>query len=50
MEVSASIFPAKVVVVPNVAEEPTCQKMLHGCAPFISNTSEPLAVMRVLPI
>ena len=49
MLVSAKIFPTKLVVVPSVAELPTCQKTLHGAAPLISTTDEPLAVVRVLP-
>jgi hypothetical protein len=50
MLVSAKTFPTKLVVEPSVAELPTCQKTLHGAAPFISTTDEPLAVVRVLPI
>jgi len=50
MLVSAKIFPTKLVVEPSVAELPTCQKTLQGLAPLISNTDEPLAVVRVLPI
>jgi hypothetical protein len=50
MLVSAKTFPTKLVVVPSVAELPTCQKTLHGAAPLISTTDEPLAVVRVLPI
>jgi hypothetical protein len=50
MEVSATIFPAKLVVVPNVAELPTRQKTWRGRAVLISTTLDALAVMRVLPI
>ena len=37
------------VVVPSVAELPTCQKTLHGEPPLISTTDEAVAVVRVLP-
>jgi hypothetical protein len=37
-EVDARIEPAKFVVVPKVAELPTCQNTLHACAPFSSAT------------
>jgi len=50
MLVSARMFPTKVVVVPTVAELPTCQKTLHGEPPLISRTDELLAVVSVLPI
>jgi hypothetical protein len=50
MLVSAKIFPTNFVVEPSVAELPTCQKTLHGAAPLINSTDEPLAVVRVLPI
>ncbi len=37
--VSAAItVPTNFVPVPSVAEEPTCQKTLHACAPLISCT------------
>jgi hypothetical protein len=36
IDVEARIEPAKLVVVPRVAELPTCQKTLHACAPFSS--------------
>lgn len=51
--VSARIFPAKSVLVPRVAELPTCQKRLgSGCPPLalIKSTIELLAVVSVLPI
>ena len=50
MEASARILPLKSVVVPSVAELPTCQKIRQGCAPLISKTLALLAVMSVLPI
>jgi len=36
MLASAKMFPTNLVVVPRVAELPTCQKTLHGLAPLIS--------------
>jgi len=45
----AVTVPTKVVVVPMVAELPTCQKTLHACAPPWSATRLPLAVMSVVP-
>ena len=50
MLVSARMFPANEVVVPSVAELPTCQKTLHCDPPLIITTEEPLAVVSVLPI
>src|SRR5450759_48915 len=47
---SARIFPANDVVVPRVAELPTCQKTLHTDPLLITTTDEPLAVVSVLPI
>jgi len=44
------MLPLKSVVVPRVAELPTCQKTLQGCAPLISTTRALDAVVRVLPI
>ena len=44
------MFPAKSVVVPKVAELPTCQKTLAPLPPFMNATEELLAVVRVLPI
>ena len=38
------------VPVPNVAELPTAQKIAHGVAPSISWTTEPVAVVRLVPI
>ncbi len=38
IDVVARIDPAKLVVVPRVAELPTCQNTLHACAPFSSAT------------
>jgi len=50
MLVRARIFPAKSVVVPRVAEVPTCQKTLAPFPPFVNDTDELLAVVNVLPI
>ena len=44
------IVPTKLVPVPSVAEEPTCQKTLHACAPFTSETLVPEPVISVEPI
>jgi len=49
MLVSARIVPWKAVVVPRVAELPTCQKTLHARAPPVRTTLLPDPVMRVLP-
>jgi hypothetical protein len=45
----ARIVPAKLVVVPKVAELPTCQNTLHACAPFSSTTELDEAVVSVEP-
>jgi hypothetical protein len=50
MLVSARIFPTNAVVVPRVAELPTCQKTLHRSPPLSMATDELLAVVSVLPI
>jgi hypothetical protein len=54
MLVNARILPMNDVVVPRVAELPTCQKTLHGCpaAPLavLITTDEPDPVMRVLTV
>jgi len=50
MLVNARMFPANDVVVPIVAELPTCQNTFPGDAPFVRTTDEPLAVVSVLPI
>src|SRR4051794_25770553 len=50
MLVNASTLPMKDVVVPAVAELPTCQNTLHGEPPLIITTDEALAVVSVLPI
>src|SRR5664279_3393502 len=42
--------PTKRVPVPSVAEEPTCQKTLHACAPFTSNTAVLEPLISVEPI
>ena len=38
IEAAAMIVPTKRVPLPSVAEEPTCQKTLHACAPPTSET------------
>lgn len=50
MLVSARIFPVNLVVVPRVAELPTCQYTCLSTRPFIKITDELLAVVSVLPI
>jgi hypothetical protein len=50
MLASARMFPMNDVLVPSVAELPTCQKTLQGWAPLISRTLALLAVMSVLSI
>jgi hypothetical protein len=50
MLVSARIFPWNAVVVPSVAELPTCQNTLQAEPPLIMRTDELLAVVSVLPI
>jgi len=47
---NAIIFPAKLLPVWMVAEEPTCQYTLHGDAPPAKETVAPVAVVSVLPI
>ena len=46
----ATIVPIKVVVVPSVAELPTCQNTLHAVPLLVITTVAPLAVVSVLPI
>ena len=46
----ARMLPLNSVLVPSVAELPTCQKMLQAFAPLVRRTDEPLAVVNVLPI
>jgi len=48
--VKAIIFPAKLLPVCMVADEPTCQNTLQGEAPPERTTLAPVAVVRVLPI
>lgn len=48
--VVASMLPLKIVLVPRVAELPTCQKTLQALAPLMSMTEEADAVVMVLPI
>src|SRR5687767_2335789 len=50
MLASARMFPANDVVVPSVAELPTCQNVLLADAPLMRTTEEALAVVSVLPI
>src|ERR1700692_106951 len=50
MLVSARIFPENAVVVPRVAELPTCQKTFLSVRPLEKTTAELLAVVSVLPI
>ena len=50
MLVSAMILPWNAVVVPMVAELPTCQKTLQSFPPLTTRTEELLAVVSVLPI
>ncbi len=45
IDVSARMEPTKVEPVPSVAELPTCQKTLHGCAPLTRFTLLPEAVV-----
>ena len=47
MEVSANRSPTKLLSVPRVAEEPTCQTTWHGSAPLMSSTRLPEAVINV---
>jgi hypothetical protein len=47
---SASMFPTKLVVVPIVAELPTCQNTLQSWPPLITTTEELEPVVSVLPI
>ena len=46
-DVSARIVPEKLVVVPRVAELPTCQNTLQACAPFSKSTLLDEAVTKV---
>lgn len=50
MLVKAKIFPAKALLVPSVAELPTCQKTLSPVPGFVITTEELLAVVSELPI
>jgi len=50
MLAEAMIVPTKCVPVPSVAEEPTCQKTLHACAPLTSKTVVFASVISVEPI
>lgn len=46
----AMMLPTKAVVVPSVADEPTCQNTLQSEPPLMRVTAEALAVVSVLPI
>ena len=51
MLVSATMLPTNVLVVPRVAELPTCQKMLHWLAAVVvTSTLEPVLVISVLEL
>ena len=50
MLVSARIFPWNEVVVPRVAELPTCQKTFESVKLLLKTTDELLAVVSALPI
>src|SRR6202158_4170408 len=50
MLVSARIFPWNEVVVPRVAELPTCQNTFESVKLLLKTTKELLAVVSVLPI
>jgi hypothetical protein len=50
MLVRARIFPWNVVVVPRVAELPTCQNTFESVKLLLKITDELLAVVSVLPI
>jgi hypothetical protein len=45
MDVRANMVPEKLLVVPMVAELPTCQKTLHAWAPFSRTTELPDAAI-----
>src|ERR1041385_7986810 len=47
MEANARMFPLNTEPVPNVAELPTCQKMLAARAPPLRITWRPMVVVRV---
>jgi hypothetical protein len=49
VDIAAKMVPAKVVRVPSVADEPTCQKILQACAPPVSTTEELVPVISVEP-
>ena len=50
MDTAAKIFPLKMVVVPKVAELPTCQKIFFACAPPLKTMLVPGSVVSVEPI
>jgi hypothetical protein len=49
IDVNAKMEPTKLVVVPMVADEPTCQKTLQACAPFSRITELADPVVKVEP-
>jgi len=49
MLASATMFPARAVVAPRVAELPTCQKTPQLSPPLVVTTDELLAVVSELP-
>ncbi len=46
----ARMLPSKAVLVPRVAELPTCQNTFPAVAPLASTTEDLLAVVSVVPI
>jgi hypothetical protein len=50
IDISARILSAKIVEAPSVAEDPTCQKTLHACAPLMRMTTVAVAVVSLDPI
>ena len=49
-DASAKTVPANLVLVPSVAELPSCQNTLQACAPLARTTDAPVAVVRMEPI
>ena len=50
IEVKANTLPDRLELVPKVADEPTCQKILQACAPLMRFTLLAEAVVRVEPM
>jgi hypothetical protein len=50
MDVKATTVPKKVLVAPNVADVPICQKTLPACAPPVRVTTADAAVVKVVAI